>query len=257
MEINNISFSYSGKIKTLHDVTGSIELGKVTTIIGPNGSGKSTLLDIMSNHAVPDAGQVTLDGKVLTDFRPKELARRLAIVHQHNSAPADLTVEKLVSYGRIPHRQMFAQQSEQDAEAVEQALARTNLLGKRKASIAALSGGEKQRVWIAVALAQSTPYLFLDEPTTYLDIYYQYEVLELVKSLNEQHGMTIVMVLHDMNQSIRYSDCIIAMKNGRILAMGAPQDVITAETVKSLYGVEVIIKNDADAGMYMVPIGLS
>ncbi len=257
MNIENISFSYSNKLKTLHGVTATVEPGKITTIIGPNGSGKSTLLDLMSNHTVPDSGRIVLEGKALHDFRSKELAKRLAVVHQHNTAPADLTVEKLVSYGRIPHRQMFSSESDEDMEAVELALTRTNLLGRRKAKIAALSGGERQRVWIAVALAQSTPYLFLDEPTTYLDLYYQYEILELVKTLNKQYAITVVMVLHDMNQAIRYSDCIIAMKSGQILAMGEPEKVITAETVKEIYGVDVVVKSDEDTGLYMVPIGLA
>ncbi len=256
MNIEQINFSYGKKSQTLYGVTAAVEKGKVTTIIGPNGSGKSTLLDIMSKQAMPDSGQIVLEGKALSEYRPKELARHLAVVHQHNTAPGDLTVEKLVSYGRIPHKGMFSSDSDEDEAAVELALEQTNLIGKRKKMIANLSGGERQRVWIAAALAQSTPYLFLDEPTTYLDMYYQYEVLELVKSLNEKYKLTVAMVLHDINQAIQYSDCIIAMKDGRVKAMGKPEDTITAQAIKEIYGMDVLIKNDPQAGLYMVPLGL-
>lgn len=256
MDVKQLYFSYDPKIQTLNDVNTSIESGKVTTIIGPNGSGKSTLLNIMSNNAVPQSGQVTLDGKAIHQFKAKELAKKLAVVHQQNVAPQDMTVEKLTSYGRIPHKTMFGAASDEDEEAIEWALARTNLLEKRALTIDALSGGERQRVWIAMALAQRTPFLFLDEPTTYLDIFYQYDILELVKQLNEEHGMTIAMVLHDINQAIRYSDTIVAMKDGRIVVSGAPRDVISAEAIKDIYGVDVIVKSDEDAGLYIVPIGV-
>lgn len=256
MDIKNITFSYDKKVNTLHDVTSTIDSGKITTIIGPNGCGKSTLLSVMSNNNVPQSGQVLLDDKALTDFKPKELAKRLAVVHQQNNAPSDMTVEKLTGYGRIPYKNLFSSTTEEDEQAVEWALARTNLLDKRKVPIDELSGGQMQRVWIAMALAQKTPYLFLDEPTTYLDIYYQYELLELIKSLNRTHGMSIVMVLHDINQAIRYSDTIIAMKNGEIVVEGAPSEVITVKTVKEIYGVDVVVKMDEQAGMYIVPVGI-
>lgn len=256
MDIKNITFSYDKKVNTLHDVTSTIDSGKITTIIGPNGCGKSTLLSVMSNNNVPQSGQVLLDDKALTDFKPKELAKRLAVVHQQNNAPSDMTVEKLTGYGRIPYKNLFSSTTEEDEQAVEWALARTNLLDKRKVPIDELSGGQMQRVWIAMALAQKTPYLFLDEPTTYLDIYYQYELLELIKSLNRTHGMSIVMVLHDINQAIRYSDTIIAMKNGEIVVEGAPSEVITVQTVKEIYGVDVVVKMDEQAGMYIVPVGI-
>ncbi|MFD2117615.1 ABC transporter ATP-binding protein [Paenibacillus yanchengensis] len=257
MNIENVSFSYSSKSKTLQQINATVEKGKITTIIGPNGSGKSTLLDVMSRHAIPNSGQIVLEGKSLQQFKPKQLAQQLAVVHQHNAAPADLTVEKLVSYGRIPYKQFLTNETSADHEAVEEALVRTNLIEKRKKRIAALSGGEKQRVWIAVALAQSTPYLFLDEPTTYLDLFYQYEILELVKSLNKQYQLTVVMVLHDMNQAVKYSDCVIAMKNGQVVVAGEPEQVINAETVKYIYGVDVIVRKDPEIGLYMVPVGLS
>ncbi|EEM94157.1 Ferrichrome transport ATP-binding protein fhuC [Bacillus thuringiensis IBL 200] len=210
----------------------------------------------MSRNHVPSSGEVILDGKAISEYKPKELARKLAVVHQQNEAPADITVEKLISFGRMPYKNIFSPQTDEDREAIERALVCTNLQSKRDKPIYALSGGERQRVWIAMTLAQNTPMLFLDEPTTYLDIYYQLEILELVKELNEVYGLTIVMVLHDINQAIRYSDHIIVMKDGEIITKGNPNDVITEEMVKAIYGVDVIVKQDEDTGLYMVPMGI-
>lgn len=256
MDIKEITFSYDKKVNTLHGVNSTIDSGKVTTIIGPNGCGKSTLLSVMANNNNPQSGQVLLEGKALADFKPKELAKKLAVVHQQNNAPPDMTVEKLTSYGRIPYKSLFTSATVEDQQAIEWALACTNLTDKRKVPIDELSGGQMQRVWIAMALAQKTPFLLLDEPTTYLDIYYQYELLELIKGLNRTHGMSIVMVLHDINQAIRYSDIIIAMKEGKIVAKGTPSEVITVQTVKEIYGVDVVVKNDKETGMYIIPIGI-
>lgn len=256
MDVKHIQYAYERGSSILHDVSLHVESGAITTIIGPNGSGKSTLLNMMSNHLVPQSGQITLDGKILHQYKAKQLAKKLAVVHQQNMAPQDITVEKLASYGRIPHKSLLSPDSDEDARAVEWALASTNLLDKRQMTIDALSGGERQRVWIAMALAQSTSFLFLDEPTTYLDMFYQYDILALIKRLNEQHGMTILMVLHDINQAIRYSDVIIAMNDGRIVASGTPEDVITAETIKQIYGIEVVVKQDETSGMYIIPLGV-
>ncbi|EEK76793.1 Ferrichrome transport ATP-binding protein fhuC [Bacillus cereus R309803] len=210
----------------------------------------------MSRNHAPNSGEVILDGKAISEYKPKEFARKLAVVHQQNEAPADITVEKLISFGRMPYKNVFSSQTDEDREAIERALTCTNLQSKREKPIHALSGGERQRVWIAMTLAQSTPMLFLDEPTTYLDIYYQLEILELVKELNEVYGLTIVMVLHDINQAIRYSDHIIVMKDGEIVTKGNPNDVITEEMVKAIYGVDVVVKQDEDTGLYMVPMGI-
>lgn len=256
MDIKEVTFSYDKKNDHLKSVSSSIEIGKITTIIGTNGCGKSTLLGIMSNNHKPRSGNVILDGKFINTYKPKELARKLAVVHQHNDAPSDLTIEKLVGFGRLPHKSMFAPHSAEDTEAVLQALTRTNLLAKKNLTIDQLSGGERQRVWIAMSLAQSTPFLFLDEPTTYMDIYYQFEVLNLIKSLNVDYGLTIVMVLHDINQAIRYSDSIIVMQDGQIVRKGSPAEVISVETIKQIYGVDVIVREDTDAGLYMVPLGI-
>ncbi|PEJ98696.1 ABC transporter ATP-binding protein [Bacillus toyonensis] len=256
MEIKNVTFSYDNVTNRLKSVSSEIEIGKITTIIGPNGCGKSTLLSVMSRNHAPSSGEVILDGKAISEYKPKEFARKLAVVHQQNEAPADITVENLISFGRMPYKNIFSPQTDEDREAIERALVCTNLQSKRDKPIYALSGGERQRVWIAMTLAQNTPMLFLDEPTTYLDIYYQIEILELVKELNEVYGLTIVMVLHDINQAIRYSDYIIVMKDGEIVTKGNPNDVITEEMVKAIYGVDVVVKQDEDTGLYMVPMGI-
>ncbi|TQR96966.1 ABC transporter ATP-binding protein [Paenibacillus ottowii] len=256
MDIKDVTFSYDRKTDRLHAINAVIERGRITTIIGPNGCGKSTLLSVMSNNAAPRMGQVVLDGKEIAHYKPKELARQLAVVHQQNEAPSDLTVEKLVSFGRLPHKSMFTTNRDEDEEAVEWAIACTNLEERRTRTLDQLSGGERQRVWIAMALAQRTPILFLDEPTTYLDMYYQLEILELIRQLNQEHGLTIVMVLHDMNQAIRYSDVMIAMKEGRIIANGPPTEVVTPELIQEVYGVKVAIRQDDEAGMYLIPIGV-
>lgn len=256
MDVNDITFSYDRRIDRLHQVNAQIQHGKITTIIGPNGCGKSTLLHVMSNNAVPRLGQVILDGKTIAQYKPKELARKLAVVHQQNEAPTDLTIEKLVSFGRLPHRTLFSSSKEEDEQAIEWALNCTNLQAKRFSTLDQLSGGEQQRVWIAMALAQRTPILFLDEPTTYLDMYYQLEIMELIHRLNEQHQLTIVMVLHDINQAIRYSHHLIAMKAGSIVASGLPTDMITTELIRDIYGVEVLVRCDSEAGLHLIPIGV-
>ncbi|WP_283750880.1 ABC transporter ATP-binding protein [Bacillus cereus] len=256
MEIKNVTFSYDNVTDRLKSVSSEIEVGKITTIIGPNGCGKSTLLGVMSRNHDPRSGEVMLDGKAISQYKPKEFARKLAVVHQQNEAPADITVEKLTSFGRMPYKNIFSTQTDEDSEAIERALTCTRLQDKRDKPIHALSGGERQRVWIAMTLAQNTPMLFLDEPTTYLDIYYQLEILELVKELNEVHGLTIVMVLHDINQAIRYSDHIIVMKDGEIMMKGKPGEVVTEDMIKTIYGVDVVVKHDEDTGLYMVPMGI-
>lgn len=256
MEINNITYSYDHKRNHLDNVSATINLGQVTTIIGPNGCGKSTLLGVIAKNYIPHKGHVILDGKNLGSFKAKELARKVAAVYQDNSAPVDMIVEKLVGYGRLPHQTMFSPKTSDDERAVEWALKKTNLDTKRTLRMEHLSGGEQQRVWIAMALAQSTPYLFLDEPTTYLDMYYQYEILELIKQLNQEHGMTIVMVLHDINQAIRYSDTIIAMKEGRVIKQGSPQKMITKELIKDVYHVDVEIIKKHKTDLHIIPVGI-
>ncbi|MFJ7735887.1 ABC transporter ATP-binding protein [Lysinibacillus sp. NPDC097287] len=256
MEIHDIIVSHDNTRNHLDGVSTAIQKGKITTIIGPNGCGKSTLLSVMSRNNIPKSGNVSLENKDLIEYKPKEFAKKLAIVYQQNDVPKDITIEKLVSFGRLPHNTMLKRNQDEDAKAIDWALACTNLLDKRHNDLEALSGGERQRVWIAMALAQQSEILCLDEPTTYLDIYYQIELLELVKALNEEHGLTIIMVLHDINQAIRYSDLVIMMKTGQIVAEGAPREVITKEVIKDVYGVDAIFNEDERLGLYMVPLGI-
>ena len=256
MEINHIRFSYQDKVERLKDVTATIEKGKITTILGPNGCGKSTLLSVLAKFNVPLSGDITLNGKALHQYTPKELAKTLSVVQQSSVAPEEMTVEKLVYYGRLPYQKMFTTATEEDDEKVLWALEKTGLLEKKDALLSSLSGGQQQRAWIALALAQNTPYLFLDEPTANLDIFYQYEILELVKTLCEEEGLTIVMVLHDINQTIQYSDRVIIMKAGEMVANGKPEEVITSALLADVYGVKVVMKEDPSVGKYIVPIGI-
>lgn len=256
MEIKDVTFAYQDNVTRLRNVSGMIKKGEITTIIGPNGCGKSTLMGVLTNNHAPKQGHVVLDGKILNTYKPKELARTLGVVHQKNVAPTDMTVEKLAQYGRLPHKSTFAPHSDKDEEMVAWALTCTGLYERRHMTIDTLSGGQQQRVWIAMALAQDTPFLFLDEPTSNLDMYYQYEVLELVKQLSDQQGLTIVMVLHDINQAMHYSDSILAMKKGSVVAQGHPSDIVTEELIHDVYGVRVVVKQDEAVGKYIVPIGI-
>ena len=256
MEINQVVVSHDGTKRHLNGVTTAIPKGKITTIIGPNGCGKSTLLSVMSRNNRPLEGQARLENRDLVEYKPKEFAKKFAIVYQQNDIPQDLTVEKLVMFGRMPYSSLLKKKTEEDEEAVTWALSCTNLLDKRENDLSALSGGERQRVWIAMALAQKSEILCLDEPTTYLDIYYQLELLELVKELNAKHHLTIVMVLHDINQAIRYSDHVILMKNGQIVAEGLPREVITKEVIKDVYGVNAVFHEDEQLGLYMMPLSI-
>lgn len=256
MKIKDVTFSYNQKSELLKSVSSEIEQGKITTIIGPNGCGKSTLLGILSRNLFPINGEIVLDGKSVNQYKPKEFAKKLAVVHQYNEAPSDLTVEKLTGLGRMPHRRLFTSDSPEDRQAIEWALTCTNLQSKRKKKVIELSGGERQRVWISMALAQSTPILFLDEPTTYLDVYYQFEILDLIQHLNRSLELTIVMVLHDINQAIRYSDSIIVMKQGEIVMKGSPQEIISTAMLKHIYGIDALVKFEEQAGLYVVPVGI-
>ena len=185
--------------------------------------------------------QINIPGKSIKKYSLSEFARKVSIVHQHNSAAEDITIERLVSYGRTPYQKMLGGKSEEDERLIEQALQVTGLLDLRDREIGRLSGGQRQRVWIAMALAQNTELLFLDEPTTYLDIRYQLEILELVKKLNKEFDITIVMVLHDINQTIYFSDKIIGLQGGHVAIEGAPDQVITEESIQKLYGVHLMV----------------
>ena len=238
MEVKNLSFAY-GKNRVLKDISFRIKEGDITTIMGANGCGKTTLFSLMTRNLYPRRGDIFLKGKNIQNLGLKEFARRVSIVHQYNTSSDDITVERLVSFGRTPHMKMMQGRSEEDERLIRWAMEVTNVEKYRDREISRLSGGQRQRVWIAMALAQNTKILFLDEPTTYLDIRYQIEILELVKKLNREFGITIIMVLHDINQAIYFSDCVIGLKDGLVEMEGDPQEVITRESIRSLYGIEL------------------
>ena len=238
MEVKNLSFAY-GKNRVLKDISFRIKEGDITTIMGANGCGKTTLFSLMTRNLYPRRGDIFLKGKNIQNLGLKEFARRVSIVHQYNTSSDDITVERLVSFGRTPHMKMMQGRSEEDERLIRWAMEVTKVGKYRDREISRLSGGQRQRVWIAMALAQNTKILFLDEPTTYLDIRYQIEILELVKKLNREFGITIIMVLHDINQAIYFSDCVIGLKDGLVEMEGNPQEVITRESIRSLYGIEL------------------
>ena len=237
--VQNLSFSY-GEHQVLQEMSFSLQKGKITTLIGANGCGKSTLFQLLTRNLKPDQGEICLYGENLRNMKLKDLAKKAAIVHQYHTAPADLSVEKLIGYGRIPHRRTGScKMSEKDVERVEWAMEVTRTEKYRNRPVSKLSGGQRQRVWIAMALAQDTELLLLDEPTTYLDVRYQIQILQLVRRLNEEYGLTIVMVLHDINQALYYSDEILAMKEGKMIGQGVPEEILTEELLEEIYGVRL------------------
>ncbi|HML45505.1 MAG TPA: ABC transporter ATP-binding protein [Clostridia bacterium] len=236
----------------------SVEPGEILTLIGPNGSGKSTALRAMARLHPYSKGTVYLDGSLMKALKSRQVAKVLAFVAQAQALPPDMTVEDLVGRGRTPHHALFAGLSQSDRAAVDEALACTRLTDMRGRSIYALSGGERQRAYLAMALAQQPALLLLDEPTTYLDIGYQYEVLELIRDLNRNKGLTIVMVLHDINQAARYSDRLAVLKDGRLQAVGTPEEILTEDRIRQIYGMRVRILNEpATRCPYLIPIGIA
>lgn len=221
---------------------------KITSIIGPNGCGKSTLLKALSRLLAIKKGEIQLDGENIHTQSTKEIAKKIAILPQTPEVADGLTVGELVSYGRFPHQKGFGRLSAEDKKEIDWALSVTGTSEFRHRSINDLSGGQRQRVWIAMALAQKTDIIFLDEPTTYLDISHQLEILELVQRLNEEQGCTIIMVLHDINQAIRFSDHLIAMKKGEIVASGATEDVLTKDILEKVFNIDVVLSTDPRTG---------
>lgn len=250
VEIKNLNFSYVEE-NTIKKLDLETKTGKITTLIGANGSGKSTLLGLITKNLKANSGSIILDGKKIEEFNLKEFAKQVATVHQKNTAPDDLAVEKLVAYGRIPYSNVL--KSGEIDEKVVWAMEVTGLTEFSKRPIGTLSGGQKQRAFIAMALAQDTKTLILDEPTTFLDVKYQIDILKLVKKLNVEHKMSILMVLHDINQAIAYSDEIIGLKNGQICVQGVPSEVISSEKIEEIYGISLeVVKNDGKTFVMMI-----
>lgn len=226
---------------------------KINVLIGPNGCGKSTFLKAMAGQLRLNKGAIYLQKEDISTLTPLELARRAGILFQENFAPQDLTVEELVYYSRYPRLKFFESLSSADCDAVERAMKMTNTLQWRDKLIRELSSGQRQLVWIALLLAQEPGYLFLDEPTTYLDMANQIEVLDCIRRLNREWGATIVMSIHDLNMASLYSDWIIALKEGKVVSCGVAKDVITPELVKSVFGVEVCVFQDDVGSVFCIP----
>ncbi|MCL2728588.1 MAG: ABC transporter ATP-binding protein [Actinomycetia bacterium] len=237
LQAQGVNLAYDTRL-IAEDLTLSVPDGKVSVLIGPNGCGKSTALRSLARLLPPRAGQVVLDGKSIQDTPTREVARRLAILPQVLSAPEGITIEDLVWFGRHPHRSSLKVPGERDREAVEWAMTVTGVADMRDTHVDQLSGGQRQRVWIALCLAQETDIILLDEPTTYLDVAYQLEVLDLLAALNKDHGTTVAMVLHDFNMAAEYADHIFVMSAGKLVAEGEPKDVLTPELIQHVFQVE-------------------
>lgn len=235
-----------GDKTVIHRLSWAIEQGKIISVIGPNGSGKSTLLKTLSRNLKPLEGSVLLDGRDIAGFGAKKLARQLAVLHQASRAPNDLTVRDLVEYGRFPYRNWWRRGAAVDQKIVDWALTQTGLLPLDSRQVTTLSGGEQQRAWIAMALAQEPRLLLLDEPTTHLDICHQLEILDLLTGLNKEQVITIVMVLHDLNYAARYSDIVAVLSRGSLYTVGHPAEVITATMLREVFGVEADIWLDGN-----------
>ncbi|SCJ71123.1 Probable siderophore transport system ATP-binding protein YusV [uncultured Clostridium sp.] len=235
IKAKNLEFSYEKDKTFIKDLNVEIEKGKITTILGPNGSGKSTLLSIFAGLNKPSNGDIIIEGRSIKNLKYKNIAKEIATVHQQNTVPSDITVRELVSYGRIPHKKYFQGNNKNDEEVIEWAIKKTGLTNLKDKIVMSMSGGERQRAFIAMALAQKSKILFLDEPTTYLDIYHQIEILELVQELNKEEELTVVMVLHDINQAIKYSHNVIVMKQGTVVNYGKSEDVINMNLLNDVY----------------------
>ena len=232
-----------GNRHILHDISVSIPMGKVTTLIGPNGCGKSTLLRSMIGYISSPSDCVTIFDKPLSSYSQNTLARQMAFLPQVPNMPKDMTVEELVYCGRYPYQNWWKNTAKEDREIVDNALSITKTDHLRHQLIPSLSGGERQRVWIAMALAQEPKLLVLDEPTTYLDINHQLEIMELLKRLNKEQGLTVLMVLHDLTQAVQYSDYMAVIKAGHLIAAGNTKDITSDSLFKEVFSVDVQVDN--------------
>ena len=249
----NLSAGYEEKL-ILKDLNITVPAGKFSVIIGPNGCGKSTLLKSFARLLKPQNGSVLLDGKSICDLPTQQLAKEIGLLPQSPVVPAGITVADLVARGRFPYQNLFGQLKKSDYEAISCAMEAMGIADLADKSVDSLSGGQRQRVWIALVLAQDTDILLLDEPTTYLDIAYQVEILDCLSKLNHMKKTTIVAILHDINLSIRYADHIFAMKKGKLIAEGNPKDIITTDLMREVYGMDSDILTDPSTGdPYVIP----
>ncbi|MFK0296215.1 ABC transporter ATP-binding protein [Streptomyces sp. NPDC090442] len=254
MTARDLTLSYEERT-VVEDLDLDVPDGAVTVVVGPNACGKSTLLRALGRLLRPRRGAVLLDGTDLARIPTRKIAQSLGLLPQTPVAPEAITVADLVARGRQPHQRWWQQWSGQDERAVAEAMARTDVAALADRPVDELSGGQRQRVWIAMALAQETDLLLLDEPTTYLDIAHQVEVLDLVRQLNHERGRTVVAVLHDLNQAARYADHLVAMKAGRVVAQGRPAEVVTAGLVQEVFGLASVVVPDPVTGSPLVVPG--
>ena len=253
LEARDLRLAYGDHV-VVHDVSLAVQDRRITAIVGPNGCGKSTLLRALGRLHKPLSGQVTLDGEPLSSLPTRAVARTIGVLPQSPVAPDGLTVADLVLRGRQPHQRWFRQFSERDEQAVLEALGWTDMLDLVDRPVGALSGGQRQRAWISMALAQETDILLLDEPTTFLDLAHQVDVLDLIARLNTERDRTVVVVLHDLNLAARYAHTLVALRDGRIVAQGEPAEVITPGTVKDVFGLDALVVADpATGGPLVVP----
>ncbi|MDO5031191.1 ABC transporter ATP-binding protein [Corynebacterium sp.] len=248
LSAHGVSLDYGGA-PIIADLSVDIRPGAITSIVGPNGCGKSTLLRSLARLLRPASGSIVLDGADIAQMPTKLLARSLGLLPQTPSAPEGITVGDLVGRGRTPHQGLLGRWSQEDYDVVAESMDATGVTELAERPIDELSGGQRQRVWIAMALAQRTDILLLDEPTTYLDIKHQLDILDLVCELNEKRGTTIVMVIHDLNMAARYSHELIALRGGAVRAQGSPREVITEDTVRDVFGIESVIIDDPVSGL--------
>jgi iron complex transport system ATP-binding protein len=244
MEVRQLSFSY-GATRVLSDVSFKAPAGRITSILGANGSGKSTLFYLMTKNLRPQSGQILLDGQDIRAIRARDYARQVSIVNQVNTINGDIETERLVSYGRTPFLSFMQRPGAEDARLIDWAMHITDVEKFRAKPLSQLSGGQRQRVWLAMALAQGTRLLLLDEPTTYLDIRYQVQILRLIRRLNKEFGLTILMVLHDMNQALYYSDYLLCLRDGQVVAQGSPAEVMSERLIEELYDIRLPMIDNA------------
>lgn len=254
LQVQNLKFGYKRGL-VLKDISFNIEKGQFISIIGPNGSGKSTILKLLNNLYSPKKGNIFIEGKNIYGYKKRDLAQKIALVPQDTFLDYEFTVEDVVLMGRHPYKKRFQKEDENDFKIVEEALKMTNTLHLRDKLITEISGGERQRVVIARALAQNPSIILLDEPTSHLDINHQIEILNLLKRLNQEKSTTIVIVIHDINIASRYSDEIIMINEGKIVGIGRPEEVITKKNIEETYNLKVIIeKNRVTNKIYLTPI---
>ena len=248
LNTRNLTIGYDNK-DIVKNLSIEIPAGKITAIVGANGCGKSTILKTIARLLSPKQGQVLLDGKSIHSLSTKEVATQLAILPQNPVAPDGLTVSELVAYGRYPHQKAFSTHSKEDYKIIRWAIESTALTAFEDHPVDELSGGQRQRAWIALALAQKTPILLLDEPTTYLDMGHQLEVLKLIKKLNDEQQRTIVMVVHDLNHATRFADHLICIKNGELYTQGHPIEVLSDQMLKDVFQIEASILIEPKTGL--------